>query len=139
MVSRAGATHLLACLTDRLAEFFTSGTEVTVLHVRSQMSAGSRINGRHRRLNAEELLPEHRPRGELIDKKIRALEKLSIYPRLIVRHGLVVDETLSEARSGNYDLIVVGVPRKKGWQRLMLDNPTRRIINRADRPVLVIK
>lgn len=135
----AESPSLLTCLTDRLAEFLTSDSEVTVLHVRSQMSAGPRINGQHRRLNAEELIPEHRPRGELLDKDIRALEKLSIYPRLIVRHGLVVDETLSEARSGNYDLIVIGAPRRKGWQRLMLDNPTRRIINRADRPVLVIK
>jgi nucleotide-binding universal stress UspA family protein len=135
----AESPSLLTCLTDRLAELITNDTEVTVLHVRSQMSAGPRTNGQHRRSNAEELIPEHKPRGELLDKNIRALEKLSIYPRLIVRHGLVVDEILSEARSGNYDLIVIGAPRRNGWQRLMLDYPTRRIINRADRPVLVIK
>jgi nucleotide-binding universal stress UspA family protein len=135
----AESPSLLACLTDRLAELLTSDTEVTVLHVRSQMNAGPRINGQHRRLNAEELIPEHRPWGELLDKNIRALEKLSIYPRLIERHGLIVDEILSEARSGNYDLIVIGAPRRKGWQRLMLDYLTRRIIDCADRPVLVIK
>jgi nucleotide-binding universal stress UspA family protein len=56
-----------------------------------------------------------------------------------VRHGLVVDEILNEARPADYDLVVIGARRAEVWQQLLLDNLARDIVTRVQLPVLVVK
>jgi nucleotide-binding universal stress UspA family protein len=56
-----------------------------------------------------------------------------------VRHGLVVDEIQAEARSGDYDLVVIGAHRGEGWRRILLDDLAHQIIVEMDRPVLVVR
>ena len=67
------------------------------------------------------------------------LERLGIQARAEVRHGLVVDEILAEARRGNYDLVVIGAYRGEGWQRILLDDLAHRLIVQLDRPVLIVR
>jgi nucleotide-binding universal stress UspA family protein len=50
-----------------------------------------------------------------------------------------VDEILAEARSGDYDLVVIGAHRGAGWERLLLDDLAHQIIEQMDRPVLVVR
>ena len=57
--------------------------------------------------------------------------------RARVRHGLVLEEVLEEVQSEDYDLVVIGAYRGQGWQRILLDDPARRIVVELDRPVLV--
>jgi nucleotide-binding universal stress UspA family protein len=112
--------------------------EVVVLHVMSQMSGGPGVTGEQLRSDTEKLIKERAPEGELLGRDIEALERLGLHARARVRHGLVVEEILAEARSENYDLVVIGAYRGKGWQRILLDDLTHRIVAELDRTVLVV-
>ena len=69
---------------------------------------------------------------------VHILEGLNLSPYAKVRHGLVVDEILEEARTGDYQLVVIGASRGEGWQRILLDDLAHRIISQVDRPILVV-
>jgi nucleotide-binding universal stress UspA family protein len=130
---------LLARLTTHLAELLDGEEEITVLHVMSQMSAGPGVRGAQLRARAEELIEARTPEGELLVRDLQALERPGVHPHAEVRHGLVVDEILAEAQSGDYDLVVIGAHRGEGWQRLLLDDLAQRIVAQLDRPVLVVR
>jgi nucleotide-binding universal stress UspA family protein len=113
--------------------------EITVLHVMSQISAGPGVRGKQLRASAEELIQEHAPEGELLALDLQILGKPGITARPKVRHGLVLDEILDEAHTGDYDLVVIGAHASAGWQALLLDDLARRIIRDLDRPALVVR
>jgi nucleotide-binding universal stress UspA family protein len=136
--SGAESSSLLAHVA-RLADLLEDDVEITVLHVMSQMSAGPGIVGGQLRASAEDLVQEGAPEGELLARDVQALGRLSVCARAKVRHGLVVEEILDEAQGEDYDLIVIGAHRGAGWQRILLDDLACKIIEKADRPVLVVK
>jgi nucleotide-binding universal stress UspA family protein len=135
---RAGAS-VLGRFTAQLAGLLKGEEEITILHVMSQMSAGPGVEGKHLRAGAEELIANTTPEGMLLEQDIAALERLGVHARAEVRHGIVVDEILSEAQRGNHDLVVIGAYRGEGWQRILLDDLAHKIIVRLDRPVLVVR
>ncbi len=132
-------SSLLARFTTRLNALFKSNMELTVLHVMSQISAGPGVPGKQLRASAEELIQDHTPEGELLQRDIRLLERVDIHPQPKIRHGLVVDEIADEAVCGDYDLIVIGAHRNEGWQHFLLDDLANQIIAQADRPVLLVR
>jgi nucleotide-binding universal stress UspA family protein len=123
----------------QLAELIKGQEEVTVLHVMSQISAGPGIRGQQLRADAEELIATQAPEGELLEQDVQLLVQLNLHPRPKVRHGLVVDEILAEARDGDYDLVVIGAHRGEGWRRILLDDLAHQIIGQLDRPVLIVR
>jgi nucleotide-binding universal stress UspA family protein len=133
-----GGPSVISRFTASLAELFAGQEEITVLHVMSQMSAGPGIKGAQLRAGAEELIAGHAPEGRLFERDLQALERLGLHPRPKVRHGLVVDEIVQDARSGDYDLVVIGAHRGQGWQRLLLDDLAHKIMVQLDRPVLMV-
>ena len=137
--SGAGSPPLMERFISQLRELVKKETQVTVLHVMSQMSAGPGVKGWQLRAEAEELIDAHTPEGELLEHDIDELESFDIHPDVIVRHGWVVDEIIDEAKQGDYGLIVIGAHRNEGWQRYLLDDLAHQIIVEADRPVLVVK
>jgi nucleotide-binding universal stress UspA family protein len=64
---------------------------------------------------------------------------LSVNPRPKVRHGLVVDEIVAEARCEEYDLVVIGANRGEGWRRILLDDLAHQIIVKLNRSILVVR
>jgi nucleotide-binding universal stress UspA family protein len=132
-------TPLLDRFIAGLADLLDGEEEVTVLHVMSQISAGPGVRGKQLRADVEELIAENTPEGELLKQDIQTLSRPGIHPRPKVRHGLVVDEILEEARSGDYDLVVVGAHGGEGWQRLLLDDLAHEIMLLMDRPILVVR
>jgi nucleotide-binding universal stress UspA family protein len=57
-----------------------------------------------------------------------------------IRHGIVIDQILEEVELGDCDLIVIGSwPVRDSWRNYVIGNVTRQIVNRTDRPVLVIR
>jgi nucleotide-binding universal stress UspA family protein len=59
---------------------------------------------------------------------------------LKLRRGIVTEEILREAEMGSHDLIVLGSSQASGGLvRALMGDVTREIINRADRPVLVVR
>jgi nucleotide-binding universal stress UspA family protein len=123
----------------QLADLLEGEEEITVLHVMSQMSAGPGVRGKQLRASVEQLIEDHTPEGELLEHDTRALERPGIHPRPKVRHGLVLDEILAEARDGDYDLVIIGAHRGKGWQHILFDDLAHKIIAQLDRPVLVVR
>lgn len=137
--SGAGRSSTLSKFTALLVETLGGYEDVTVIHVMSQISAGPGVAGKQLRAGFDELLEAHTPEGELLDRDIQLLDQPGIHPKPLVVHGLVVDEILSEARKGDYDLIVIGAHVEKNLRRFLLENLARRILKQSDRPVLVVK
>jgi nucleotide-binding universal stress UspA family protein len=133
------APALINRFSVQLAELIRGEEEITVLHVMSQISAGPGIRGQQLRADAQELIENEAPEGELLRQDVQLLEGLKLRPHPKVRHGLVVDEILAEAYDGDYDLVVIGANRGEGWRRILLDDLAHQIIVQLDRPVLVVR
>ena len=129
---------LLSRLISSLAPFVQTFHELTVLHVMSQITAGPGVPDWELQAGAEELMQKHTREGELLEDDLERLAQLNIRLEAKVRHGLVVEEILDEARSGDYDLIVIGAHQRQGWVRFLLDDLAHQIIVHADRPLLVV-
>ena len=130
---------LLTRLIRQVPRLLRQEEEVTVLHVMSQIGAAPGIPGSQLRATAEELIKAHAPEGELLERDLAILQKYNITCRPKVRHGLVVDEIVAEAQTGEYDLLVIGAHRDEGWQSLLLDDLSHQIITHVNRPILVVR
>jgi nucleotide-binding universal stress UspA family protein len=75
----------------------------------------------------------------MLERDIQMLEKPGIHPSPTVRHGLVVDEILAEARSGDYDLVVVGAHSNGDPKSFLLDNIAHQIMKRINRSILIVR
>lgn len=139
MCDSGAETSVLRRFTLQVAEMLEGEEEITVLHVMSQISAGPGVPDRQLRADVQELIADDAPEGRLLAQDLRLLSRHGIQPIAKVRHGLVVDEILDEARAGNYDLVVIGAHREQGWQRFLLDDLAHKILAQMDRPVLVVR
>ena len=137
--SGALSPTLLDRFTARLAPLLDPQQEITILHVMSQMSAGPGISGKQLRADAKKLIAKHSPEGQLLEHDLEILEGANLCAQPKVRHGLVVDEILKEAGSGDYDLVVMGAHPEGGWRRILLDDLAHRLLMRLKRPVLVVR
>ncbi|MFN2251759.1 MAG: universal stress protein [Anaerolineae bacterium] len=115
------------------------GDRITVLHVMSQMAAGPGAAASDLRADAADLMVGHAPEGEILERGLGSLENLDAVVTPKVRHGMVVDEILAEAKDGDYGLVVIGAFGSGLWRRLLLDDLSRRIVERIDRPLLVVR
>lgn len=125
--------------TSRLVNLIEGEEQITILHVMSQISAGPGIQGEQLRSDADELIDTHSPEGELLERDIEELKQTGVYTDPKVRHGLVVDEILEEARNGEYDLVIIGAHIPVGWRNFLLDNIARKIVTQIDRSILIVK
>jgi nucleotide-binding universal stress UspA family protein len=137
--SGAPSSSLLARFATQLGPLIRPDDEVTVMHVMSQIEAGLGVESEPLDADADDLISLHAPEGELLERDMHVLEGLSAAVRPLVRHGLVVDEILSEAREGDYDLVVIGAHVGSGWRRILLDDIAHEIVVRVDRPILVVR
>ncbi len=124
------------------------GAEVTVLHVMSQipLTLDAKVEDLER--SAAELIASGAREGLHLQRLLEILEAHGVertrsVPK--VRHGLVIDEILSEVREGDYDLIVLGArPVLEGqswwqWRALFLENIPNHVLTHTRRPVLVVR
>jgi nucleotide-binding universal stress UspA family protein len=139
MCDSGARTSVLRRFTIQILELLAGEEEITVLHVMSQISAAPGVPDRQLLADVQELIAEDAPEGRLLAQDLQLLERQGIHPTAKVRHGLVVDEILAEARSGDYDLVVIGAHRGVGWQRFLLDDLAHKILAHMDRPVLVVR
>jgi nucleotide-binding universal stress UspA family protein len=124
---------------EHLADLLNCNPDVAVLHVMSQISAGRKSLGWQLEASAKELIEAHTPEGDLLERDIEMMEKMSLHPQPIIRHGLVVDEILAEARKGDYDLVVIGAHASIGTLDLLLDDIAHQVVSHIDRTILVVK
>jgi nucleotide-binding universal stress UspA family protein len=93
-----------------------------------------------RQENVEALLKSNSAlaRNLLNEKKI--IEDGGVPATIRVGHGLVIDQILVEIARGDHDLVVVGSwAIRNRWRTYAIGNITREIVNRTDRPVLVMR
>ena len=77
-------------------------------------------------------------RNLLNEKKI--IEDSGVPATIRIAHGLVIDQILAEIVRGNHDLVVAGSwAIRDRWRTYAIGNITREIVNRTDRPVLVMR
>jgi len=116
-----------------------TGASVTILHVMSQLPLSPECELDDLACAPESLLDTDAREAVHLRKDLRILENLRVPSVAQVRHGLVVDEILAEAREGDYDLIVTGAHVASGILRFMLTDTTEQIVLGSDRPVLVVR
>jgi nucleotide-binding universal stress UspA family protein len=137
--SGAGRASVLSQFTAQLARILPGDENVTILHVMSQISAGPGVTGKNLRANTDELIEEHTREGLLVEADVQALHDLGIHSSPMVRHGLVVDEILAEARSGDYDLVIVGAHEYQPPKTFLLENIARQILRKINKPILIVR
>jgi nucleotide-binding universal stress UspA family protein len=135
----SGRSALLSRLVLHLANLLEGEEDITILHVMSQVSAWPGVRGKQLRAGAQELIDAHSPEGEILERDVQLLDHQGIHPKPKVRHGLVVDEILAEARGGDYDLVVVGAHQNEGLLRFLLENIAHQVITKIQRPILVVR
>lgn len=129
---------LLERLQARLDPLLRVAAEITVLHVMSQITAAPGVAGWELRADAAELMAKHTREGELLTHDAEVLQAIPLHLQAKVRHGLVVDEVVAEAKHEGYNLVVIGAHQGRGWERYLLDDLAHQIVTKIDTSVLVI-
>ena len=142
LICTAGAEQGLADVAFGGQIAHLTETQVTVLHVMSQIAATS--TGRSTFLadleaSAKNLIARKTREGKHLQQALTILTELAVPAKVRVRHGLVVDEILAEMTGGAYDLVIVGAHESEGFRRFLLDDVTQQIISHSHGPVLVVK
>lgn len=124
-------------LTGRIAA--AAKATVTLLHVMAEPPA---IYSGMVRLeeDVDTLLAEGSELGANLRAQRETLEKLGVAVEVRGRHGFVLEQILTELRTGDYDLVVAGSSRAEGaFQQYIMGDLTRSILNGADCPVLIAR
>lgn len=133
------APTLLQLFRTRLPNILTNASDVTVLHVMSQILAAPGIDERDLGSSADELIQDHTPEGMILAQDMAFLARMGLQVHAKVRHGLVIDEIVDEARHGDYELVVIGARREDGMPRFLLDDLAYELVLDVERPILVIR
>jgi nucleotide-binding universal stress UspA family protein len=137
--SGAQSPSLLKLFHTKLPRLLSAATDVTVLHVMSQISAAPRVRGDDLHSTAEQLMEAGTPEGAILAHDLTYLGQMGLGLHAKVRHGLVVEEIATEARSDDYDLVVIGAHRDEGLPRFLLDDLAHELVLDVDRAILVVR
>jgi nucleotide-binding universal stress UspA family protein len=112
--------------------------EVALVHVMLQPPA--LYSGMLSRLeDTESLLHSRSVLGQNLLHQKQLLESMGIHTEVHLRHGRVIWELLAELQKGNYDLLTMGFATQSGaFRSYIMGDVTREVINRADRPLLIV-
>ncbi len=87
-----------------------------------------------------ELLASGTPVAEHLLQAKSIFGKVGVPHKIVVRHGLVIEEILAEIDETGYDLAVIGATQHDNiWQTLTLGSVSPRIIENATCSVLVVR
>lgn len=112
---------------------------VTLLHVMSQLPLALDALPGDLEASAEELIRRGSREGVHLGRMLQLLAAEGQIGRAVVRHGLVLDEIISESREGQYDLLVIGAHVTPGLDARLVDDLSADILLAANRPVLVVR
>jgi nucleotide-binding universal stress UspA family protein len=131
--------------TIKLAGLLTagSGAEVFLLHVMSQVALRADSHAEDLEETAEQAMDHHTPEGDHLAHAVETLRQLGVESDItpLIRHGLVVDEVLTEIKEGDYDLLVLGShrqPTMTRWMDVLLEDVAGELLRKAPISTLVI-
>ena len=88
----------------------------------------------------DELLASGTPVAAHLLQAKSIMDKVGVSNQIVVRHGLVIEEILSEIDENAYDLAVIGATQHDNiWQSLTLGSVSPRIIENSPSSVLVVR
>jgi nucleotide-binding universal stress UspA family protein len=114
------------------------GASVTLLHVMSQLPLVEDVNSADLEAQMEELIRRGSREGVHLNRMLDLLTAEGTKARAVVRHGLVLDEVVAEAREGRFDLLVIGAHITPGIRSALVDNLSGQILLAVKCPVLVV-
>lgn len=115
------------------------GATVTLIHVMSQLPITGEAVLADLRAPVDELIQRGSREGVHLNRMLELLAAGGTKARAVVRHGLVVDEVIAEAREGQFDLLVIGAHITPGIDTRLVDNLSEQTLLAADLPVLVVR
>ena len=116
-----------------------AGAKATVLHVVDALPA-MYTGLEQMEETLAELLQADTERAQQLRWASKVVEDVCKSPEIKLRRGLVLEEILHEANAGDYDLIVLGSSQgASGLVRALMGDLTRAVVDRSDRPVLVVR
>ena len=145
---RKRIAHILACsaagpaseetiqFAARLARALEAS--VTLLHVMSQIALEESAKGADLEAGAAELIEGEAREGAHLEAMLEILEDAGIEAEAVVRHGLVVDEIIAEAREGQFDMLVIGAHTTPDIVGLLSIDLAQQIMLTVDRPILIV-
>jgi nucleotide-binding universal stress UspA family protein len=93
-----------------------------------------------RQQDVEALLKSDSALARNLRNEKRMIEDAGVPATIRIGHGIVIDQILTEVMQGDHDLVVAGSwAIRDRWRAYVIGNITREIVNRTDRPVLVIR
>lgn len=131
--------HGTAALDTVIQIAAATSAEVEILHVLSQLprldgptAGGSPGSGRRDHAH-------HAAETQHLDEVVDIFVEHGVRARGRIRHGLVVDEIVEQARELPADLVVLGAHDRPGIVPSLLTNITKQILHELARPVLVVR
>lgn len=126
-------------MAGRLAQ--ATGAEVVVLHVMSQLPLTDKAATGPLRMTAEEAIANQTTEGQALSESIQRLAAMGVRARAKIRHGLVLDETLAEIKTGQYGLVVVGAHtalQNIRWSALLTEDVAKDILLNSRCPLVIV-
>jgi nucleotide-binding universal stress UspA family protein len=139
LICSGGGTYIdnAVCFTSEIAKDLSAS--ITLLTVISEPPAMHATLSR-RQEDIEALLNSDLVLARNLRNEKAIIQGAGVPVSVQIRHGNVIDQILEEIEQGDCDLIVVGSwPVRDVWRNYVIGNVTREIVNRTDRPVLVIR
>jgi nucleotide-binding universal stress UspA family protein len=114
------------------------GASVTLLHVMSQVALEENAKGADLEAGAAELIEGEAREGAHLEAMLEILESEDVEAEAVVRHGLVVDKIIAEAREGHFDMLVIGAHTTPNIAGLLSIDLAQQIMLTVDRPILIV-
>ncbi len=111
---------------------------VALLHVMSQVALEERAKAADLEAEATELMESDAREGIHLQSMLEILQQEGVEARALVRHGLIVDEIVTEARDGHFDMLVIGAHTAPGIEGLLSSDLAKQIMLSTERPVLIV-
>lgn len=111
---------------------------VTLLHVMSQVALEESAKGADLEAGAAELIEGEAREGTHLEAMLEILEDEGVEAEAVVRHGLVVDEIIAEAREGHFDMLVIGAHTTPNIAGLLSIDLAQQIMLTTNRPILIV-
>jgi len=111
---------------------------VTLLHVMSQIALEEHAKAADLEAEAEELMETDAREGVHLENMLDILFQEGVETEVLVRHGLIVDEIIAEAKHGHFDMLVIGAHTAPGIEGLLSSDLSQLIMLSTNRPVLIV-
>lgn len=111
---------------------------VSLLHVMSQVALEEHAKAADLEAEAEELMERDAREGVHLENMLEILQQEGVETKALVRHGLIVDEIVAEAKDGHFDMLAIGAHSVPGVEGLLSSDLSEQIMLSAERPILIV-